>query len=161
MAEIRHDVLLREASLQMVGKDHPKERGEWVKVMNFIAWNVDFRCCREVCRTIARLNKAPLRRREIEEIVDFQVYNRSARELALQAKRSVLLSNETIREVDEFFRDGFQDLTNPPTPSSSLVLREEGGHGGSSTEGGQLGPAEGGTGGVSELTRENGGSSRP
>jgi hypothetical protein len=107
MSEIPYDVLIKEASRQMLAKDHPEGRSDWVKVMNFIAWNVDFRTCREVCYAIARLHNVPLRQREVEEIVDFQTYDRAARELALQEKTSSLLSDAAIRDVNEFFGERF------------------------------------------------------
>ena len=129
MGEIPYDVLIKEASRQMLGKDHPKGRDEWVKVMNFIAWNVDFRTCRAVCWEIARSNNVPLRPQEIEEIADFQTYARAARNLASQEQMAALLSDAAIREVDEFFSNGIRgnELTTPTTPPSSIVLREEGG----------------------------------
>jgi hypothetical protein len=102
MPDIPHDVLIREASHQMLGKQRPRGRDDWVKVMNFVAWNVDFRNCLEVCCEIARLYNAPLKRKEIQDIVDFQTYDRAARELALQEKAAMLLSDAAIREVNEF-----------------------------------------------------------
>jgi hypothetical protein len=66
----------------MLGKEQPEGRQEWMKVMNFIAWNVDFRSCMQICSDIARSNHVPLRQREINEIVDFQTYNRATRDLA-------------------------------------------------------------------------------
>jgi hypothetical protein len=107
MAEIPYDILLTEASRQMLGKDQPQGREDWVKVMNFIAWNVDFRTCLQVCHAIARLNNIPLKDREIEEIVDFQTYDRAARELAMQERTAAFLSDATIREVNEFFGGRF------------------------------------------------------
>lgn len=107
MAEIPYDVLLNEASKQMLGKDHPEGREDWVKVMNFIAWNVDFRTCLQVCHAIARLNNVPLKVKEIEEIVDFQTYDRAARELATQERTAALLSDAAIRDVKEFFGGRF------------------------------------------------------
>lgn len=103
MAEIPYDALLKEASKQMLGKDAPQGREDWVRVMNFIAWNVDFRTCLQVCHAIARLNNVPLKEREIEEIVDFQTYDRAARELAAQEQAAALLSDATIHDVKEFF----------------------------------------------------------
>ena len=107
MAEIPYDILIKEASKQMLGKPHPEGRDDWVKVMNFVAWNVDFRTCLEVCYAIARLNNVPLRQREIEEIVDFQTYDRAARELASQEQSAALLSEAAIRDVNEFFGGRF------------------------------------------------------
>ncbi|RPH35081.1 hypothetical protein EHM92_06830 [bacterium] len=107
MPEIPYDVLVKEASRQMLAKDRPEGREDWVKVINFIAWNVDFRSCLQVCYTIARLNNVPLRQREIEEIVDFQTYDRAARELALQERTAALLSDAAIRDVNEFFGGRF------------------------------------------------------
>ncbi len=107
MGEIPYDVLLSEASKQMLGKDHPEGREDWVKVMNFIAWNVDFRTCLQVCHAIARLNHVPLKSKEIEEIVDFQTYDRAARELAMQERTAALLSDAAIRDVKEFFGGRF------------------------------------------------------
>jgi hypothetical protein len=98
-----HDDLLKEASRQMLGKDHPDGRDDWMKVINFVAWNVDFRTSLHVCHTIARLNKVPLREEEIEEIVDFQTYGRAARELASQERTAAFLSDTAIRNVDEYF----------------------------------------------------------
>ncbi len=103
MYEIPYDILLNEASMQMLGKDHPQGREDWVKVMNFIAWNVDFRTCLQVCRAIVRLNEVPLKAREVEDIVDFQTYDRAARELAVQERNAALLSDSAIRDVKEFF----------------------------------------------------------
>jgi hypothetical protein len=107
MDAISYDVLIKEASRQMLAKDRPEGRDDWVKVVNFIAWNVDFRTCREVCYAIARLNRIPLRDREIEEIVDFQTYDRAARELASQEQSAALLSDAAIRDVKEFFGGRF------------------------------------------------------
>lgn len=107
MAEIPYDVLLKEASKQMLSKEQPEGREDWVKVMNFIAWNVDFRTCLQVCHAIARLNNVPLKVREIEEIVDFQTYDRAARELAMQERTAALLSDSAIRDVKEFFGGRF------------------------------------------------------
>ncbi len=107
MAEIPYDALLKEASKQMLAKDAPEGREDWVKVMNFIAWNVDFRTCLQVCHAIARLNNVPLKEREIEEIVDFQTYDRAARELAAQEKAAAFLSEATIRDVKDFFGGRF------------------------------------------------------
>ena len=107
MGEIPYDVLLHEASRQMLGKDHPQEREDWVKVMNFIAWNVDFRTCLQVCHAIVRLNNVPLKEREIEEIVDFQTYDRAARELATREQNAAYLSDAAIRGVNEFFGGRF------------------------------------------------------
>ena len=109
MAQIPYDVLVLEGSRQMLGKDHPKGRAEWVKVMNFIAWNVDFPACLEVCLEIARLNKVPLRQQEIKDIVEFQTYDRAARELALKEKTAALLSDAAIRAVEEFFGNGHSE----------------------------------------------------
>jgi hypothetical protein len=103
MAEIPYDILLKEAAGQMLGKEQPDGREDWIKVMNFIAWNVDFRTCLQVCHAIARLNNVPLREREIEEIVDFQTYDRAARELAMQERTAALLSEAAIRDVNDFF----------------------------------------------------------
>src|SRR5512140_107745 len=103
MAEIPYDVLLKEASKQMLGKERPEGREDWMKVMNFIAWNVDFRTCLQVCHAIARLNNVPLKEKEIEAIVDFQTYDRAARELAMQERTAALLSDAAIRDVKEFF----------------------------------------------------------
>ncbi len=107
MAEISYDILLDEASRQMLGKERPEGREDWVKVMNFVAWNVDYRTCLQVCHAIARLNNVPLREREIEEIVDFQTYDRAARELASQERTAGLLSDVAIRDVNEFFGGRF------------------------------------------------------
>lgn len=107
MGEIPYDVLLNEASKQMLGKDHPQEREDWVKVMNFIAWNVDFRTCLQVCHAIVRLNNVPLKEREIEEIVDFQTYDRAARELGMREQNAAILSDAAIRGVNEFFGGRF------------------------------------------------------
>ena len=107
MTEIPYDILLKEASKQMLGKECPEGREDWVKVMNFIAWNVDFRTCLQVCHAIARLNNVPLKEREIEEIVDFQTYDRAARELAAQERTAALLSDAAIRDVKEFFGGRF------------------------------------------------------
>lgn len=107
MADIPYDVLLKEASKQMLGKPHPEGREDWMKVMNFIAWNVDFRTCLQVCHAIARLNNVPMKEREIEEIVDFQTYDRAARELALQERTAALLSDAAIRDVKDFFGGRF------------------------------------------------------
>jgi hypothetical protein len=109
MAEIEYDVLIRKASKQMLSKEHPKGRNDWVKVMNFIAWNIDFRDCLQVCLEIARLHKVPLRETEIKDIVDFQTYDRAARELASKEKTAALLSDAAIRAVEEFFGDGFKE----------------------------------------------------
>jgi hypothetical protein len=103
MVEIPYDVLLKEASKQMLGKEHPEGREDWMKVMNFVAWNVDFRTCLQVCHAIARLNNVPLKDKEIEAIVDFQTYDRAARELAMQERAAALLSDAAIRDVKEFF----------------------------------------------------------
>ena len=107
MTEIAYDALIKEASRQMLGKDQPEGREDWVKVMNFVAWNVDFRTCLQVCHAIARLNNVPLKEREIEEIVDFQTYDRAARQLASQEKTAALLSDAAIRDVHEFFGGRF------------------------------------------------------
>jgi hypothetical protein len=107
MGEISYDTLLEEASRQMLGKDHPEGREDWGRVMNFIAWNVDFRTCLQVCYSIMRLNDVPLEEREVEAIVDFQTYDRAARELAMQERTAALLSDTAIRHVDEFFGEQF------------------------------------------------------
>jgi len=107
MTEIPYDVLLKEASRQMLGKDIPEGREDWVKVMNFIAWNVDFRTCLQVCHAIVRLNNVPLKEKEIQEIVDFQTYDRAARELAMQERNAAFLSDAAIRDVKEFFGGRF------------------------------------------------------
>ncbi len=107
MGEIPYDLLLHEASKQMLGKDRPDGREDWVRVMNFIAWNVHFRTCLQVCYAIARLNNVPLKSKEIEEIVDFQTYDRAARELAMQERTAALLSDAAIRDVKEFFGGRF------------------------------------------------------
>lgn len=107
MAEIPYDALVSEASRQMLGKDHPAGREDWVKAMNFIAWNIDFRTCLQVCSSIARLYNVPLKEKEIEEIVDFQTYDRAARELASQEQTAALLSDAAIRDVNEFFGGRF------------------------------------------------------
>ena len=101
MTEIPYDVLLKEACRQMLGKEQPEGREDWAKVMNFVAWNVDFRICREVCYAIARLNNAPLRRREIDEIVDFQAYDRAARDLASREQAAAQRSQAAEHEADE------------------------------------------------------------
>jgi hypothetical protein len=107
MSEIPYDVLLKEACRQMLAKEQPEGREDWMKVMNFIAWNVDFRSCLQVCHAIARLNNVPLKEKEIEEIVDFQTYDRAARELAMQERTAALLSDAAIRDVKEFFGGRF------------------------------------------------------
>lgn len=91
----------------MLGKERPEGRDDWVKVINFIAWNVEYSTCLPVCQSIASSHNAPLTTAEIEEIVDYQTYNRAARELAAQEKTAGLLSEQAIRDVNEFFGDGF------------------------------------------------------
>ncbi len=107
MAAISYDLLIKEASRQMLRKQKPEGREDWVKVMNFVAWNVDFRSCLQVCQAIARLNDIPLSGREIEEIVHFQTYDRAARELASQEQSAALLSDAAIRDVNDFFGGRF------------------------------------------------------
>jgi len=107
MSEIPYDTLIKEASRQMLRREYPEGRDDWVKVMNFIAWNVDVRSCLQVCYAIAQMNNVPLKQREIEEIVDFQTYDRAARELASQERTAVLLSDAAIRDVTEFFGGRF------------------------------------------------------
>ena len=107
MAEISYDLLIKEASRQMLRKQEPEGREDWVKVMNFVAWNVDFRSCLQVCQAIARLNDIPLNESEIEEIVHFQTYDRAARELASQEQSAALLSDAAIRDVNDFFGGRF------------------------------------------------------
>jgi hypothetical protein len=107
--ESSYDRLLGEASRQMLGKEHPEGRDDWVKVMNFVAWNVDFRTCLQVCYEIVQLNNVPLGKEEVQDIVDFQTYDRAARELSVREKTVALLSDGAIREVNEFFNDGFEE----------------------------------------------------
>jgi hypothetical protein len=123
MAEFRFEVLIKEASRQMLGKDLPEGREDWVKVMNCIAWNVAFPGCLQVCYEIARLNNVPLKEEEIKEIAEFQTYDKAARELAGKEKTGTLLSDAAIRLVDEFLADGFNGLPakkNEPRTSKGL-----------------------------------------
>jgi hypothetical protein len=111
-AETPHGTLVREASRQMLGKESPKGRREWMKVINFIAWNVEFPGCLDVCYSIAREYKVPLKEDEIKEIVDFQTYDKAVRALAYQEKRTTMLSDSAIRNADKFFGDDFPVKSN-------------------------------------------------
>jgi hypothetical protein len=112
MPEKEHDTLVHQASRRMLGKDAPDGRPDWVKVMNFIAWNVEFPGCLDVCYSIAREYKVPLKEDEIKEIVDFQTYDKAVRALAYQEKRTTMLSDSAIRNADEFFGDDFPGKSN-------------------------------------------------
>ena len=74
-------MLLRAGAQQMLGKPMPETRHDWVAVMNFLAWNLEFEQCPQACRAIARHFKAPLTENEVDTIVDFQTYDRAMREL--------------------------------------------------------------------------------
>jgi hypothetical protein len=112
MPERRYDTLIEDASSMMLGKNHPHGREEWAKVINFIAWNVDFRTCLHVCSSIARSNEAPLTQKEIEDIVDFQTYRRAAHELIRQEQLAWALGDRAIRLADDYLADGFKEIWN-------------------------------------------------
>ncbi len=108
MGTIRFDIFVKEASRQMLRKEHPEGRADWVKVMNFVAWNSSFFNCEEICLAIVRRNDVPLSEREIREIADFQTYEKATRQLQVQEKAVAMLGDEAMRTVDEFFGDGFE-----------------------------------------------------
>jgi hypothetical protein len=76
-----HRALLRVGARDMLGKPMPDTRSDWVAVMNYLAWNLEYEHCPQACRAIARHFKAPLTEKEVDTIVDFQTYDRAMREL--------------------------------------------------------------------------------
>jgi hypothetical protein len=137
MAELPYDAIIKEASTQMLGKEQPESREEWAKIMNFVAWNMDFPDCLHACFAIARSNNVPLLQEEIKEIVDFQAYNRSTRQLTVRQNRAALLGDKAIQEADEYLSKS-EELTvksgavesacgTSSHPASLLLEQEKGG----------------------------------
>ena len=102
MAEVQLAILIKEASQQMLGKESPDGRQDWMKVMNFVAWNLDFPACLHICHEIVRLHNVPLKEEEIKDIVDFQAYHRETKHLSRRERIAELLGDAAIHDADVY-----------------------------------------------------------
>lgn len=66
------DQVMQAAKDQMLNGQEPKSHVDWVKVINFVAFNMDAILASSICRVMKTLYDIPLTDDEIEEIVEFQ-----------------------------------------------------------------------------------------
>jgi hypothetical protein len=65
--------LVAAAREQMLDGREPESREDWVRIMNFLAFNVHPVAAVPTCRLMAKMYDMPLSEQEIEKIVAFQL----------------------------------------------------------------------------------------
>jgi hypothetical protein len=65
--------MIAEAKKQMLDGNEPTCTTDWMKIVNFVAFNTGAGVEKEVCFILKTLYDIPLSRKEIAEIVEFQI----------------------------------------------------------------------------------------
>jgi len=66
------DQVMQAAKEQMLNGQEPQSHVDWVKIINFVAFNMDASLADSICKVMKTLYDIPLTDEEISDIVEFQ-----------------------------------------------------------------------------------------